>query len=178
MSKSPTAVVKEKFGEKAKLVAALAPFTGDEGLWVPRVNQSKGLERVSNAKLLKLYRVLSAVKEKFGTRTKLVDAICELERRAKDDGYKSRLGAYPVPRLYDHYVASARRAGVKVVPLPNLLAGAASSAAKPAPREAAEKAPAKKKPAAAKASASAKPAKSAGPAKASGSKAGAKKTGR
>src|SRR3954464_9194967 len=104
MSKSPAVVMKEKYGEKSKLVAALAPFTGDEGLWVARVNESKGLERVSNAKLLKLYRVFSAVKEKFGSRLKLVDAICDLEKRAKDPGYKARLTEYPVPRLYDLYV--------------------------------------------------------------------------
>ena len=43
------------------------------------------------------------MKEKFGTRAKLIDAICELEKRAKDEGYKARLGSYPVPRLWDMY---------------------------------------------------------------------------
>jgi hypothetical protein len=175
MSKSPTAVVKEKFGEKAKLVAALAPFTGDEGLWVKRVNETKGLERVSSAKLLRLYRVFSAVKEKFGSRSKLVDAICELEKRSKDEGYKSRLGAYAVPRLYDLYVATARRAGVKVAPLPGLLGGGAGTAPKAALAEKAEKAPAKTKPAHAKASAST--AKAASKPKAAAPKSAAKRSG-
>ena len=102
MNKSPSATVKEQFGDKAKLVAALGPFTNDD-LWVKRVNEKKGLERVSNAKLLKLFNVLTAVKDKFGTRFKLVDAICEVEKRAKDEGYKKRLLEYPVPRLYDLY---------------------------------------------------------------------------
>ena len=102
MNKSPSATVKEQFGDKAKLVAALGPFTNDD-LWVKRVNETKGLERVSNAKLLKLFNVLTVVKDKFGTRSKLVDAICEVEKRAKDEGYKKRLLAYPVPRLYDLY---------------------------------------------------------------------------
>jgi hypothetical protein len=112
MQKSPSAVVKEKFGDKAKLVAALGPLTQDD-LWLSRVNEKKGLGRVSNAKLLRLHRLLSEVKEKFGTRTKLVDAVCDLEKRAKDEGYKQRLLAYPVPRLYDLYRALAKRTGTQ-----------------------------------------------------------------
>lgn len=117
MSKSPAAIVKQQFGDKAKLVAALAPLT-HEDLWVGRVNEAKGLARVSNAKLLRLFGILSAVKEKFGTRLKLVDAICEIEKRTQDEGYKKRLSTYPVPRLYDAYRAAARRAGIAVEPKP------------------------------------------------------------
>ncbi len=91
------------------------------------MNDTKGLARVSNAKLLKLFNVLSAVKEKFGNRSKLIDAICEIEKRVKDEGYKSRLQAYAVPRLYDLYRSAARRVGIAVEPL-----------VKPAPRAAAK----------------------------------------
>jgi len=119
MNKSPAAIVKNHFGDKAKLVAALGPFTHDD-LWTPRLNEKKGLGRVSNAKLLRLFNVLSAVKEKFGNRFKLVDAICEIEKRAKDEGYKKRLLAHPVPRLFDLYRSAARRAGVAVDALPAL----------------------------------------------------------
>jgi len=108
--KSPLATLKDKFGDKAKLVAELEKLTKDEGLWVNRVNASKGLAHVSNAKLLKLQATFAAVKEKFGTRAKMIDAICELEKR-KDEGFKTRLGAYPVPRLWDMYKSSAKRAG-------------------------------------------------------------------
>lgn len=144
MQKSPAAIVKEKFGDKAKLVAALGPLTQDEDLWLSRVNPKKGLERVSNAKLLRLHRVLSEVKEKFGTRTKLVDAVCDLEKRAKDEGYKKRLLAYPVPRLFDLYRALAKRTGVKVEggPKPRVKAEGKTSAAA-APRAATAKAEAK-----------------------------------
>ena len=133
MSKSPAATVKEQFGDKAKLVAALGPFTNDD-LWVKRVNETKGLSRVSNAKLLRLFNVLSAVKDKFGNRFKLVDAICEIEKRAKDEGYKKRLLAYPVPRLYDLYRSAAHRAGIAVpssVPAARTPAKAEASAAEP-----------------------------------------------
>lgn len=109
--KSPLAAVKEKFEQKQKLVDAIEKFAKDGDLWLSRVNAKKGLAHVSNAKLLRLHETFSAVKEKFGTRAKMIDAICELEKRAKDEGYKARLGKFPVPRLWDMYKSAAKRAG-------------------------------------------------------------------
>jgi hypothetical protein len=110
--KSPLAIVKDKFGDKAKLVEAVKAFVGED-LWVGRTNHdrggSRGLENVSNAKLLRLHAVFTEVKEKFGTRAKLVDAILDAEKRTKDAGFRSRLEAYPVPRLYDLYKGSQKR---------------------------------------------------------------------
>ena len=128
--KTPLSTIKDKFGDKAKLVAELETLAKDDDLWVARVNKDKGLAHVSNAKLLKLQATFAAVKEKFGTRAKMIDAICELEKR-KDDGYKARLGNYPVPRLWDMYKSVAKRSGA-----------AAKSAAgeKPAKKPAAKKA--------------------------------------
>jgi hypothetical protein len=161
MQKSPAAIVKEKFGDKAKLVAALSPLTEDD-LWLPRVNKNKGLERVSNAKLLRLHRVLSEVKDKFGSRGKLIDAVCDLEKRTKDEGYKKRLGEYPVPRLYDHYRALAKRTsaadGAKARGK-----GTAEAAALKASRADAAKSSSEAKPSSAKAEAGSK--KKAAPAK-------------
>jgi len=114
-TKTPLARVKEQFGDKEKLVAAVEKL-GGEDLWVARTNENKGLAHVSNAKLLRLHRLLSEVKEKFGTREKLVDAILELEKRTKDAGYKQRLSAWPVPRLYDTYRSTAKRHGVASAP--------------------------------------------------------------
>lgn len=133
MKKTPLALVKDKHGDKAKLVAAVEKFTSED-LWVGRTNQNKGLAHVSNAKLLRLLDVFTAVKEKFGTRAKLIDAIAELEKRTKDAGYKTRLEAYPVPRLWDMYKSASKRSG----------------SAAPKAEGAAKKAPAKKAPAAKK----------------------------
>lgn len=108
MAQSPIAIVKAKFGDKAKLVAAVTAFT-TEDLWLARTNTDKGLARVSNAKLLRLHATFTAVKEKFGSRAKLIDAVLDAEKRTKDDGYKARLSDYPVPRLYDHYLSVTRR---------------------------------------------------------------------
>jgi hypothetical protein len=120
MKKSPLAIVKDKFGEKKKLVEAVKALATEE-LWLGRTNADrdggdKGLERVSNAKLLKLHETLTTVKEKFGTRAKLIDAILETEKRTKDAGYKSRLEAHPVPRLFDHYRSAKKRAGAHAAP--------------------------------------------------------------
>jgi hypothetical protein len=107
-TKTPLALVKEKFGDKAKLVEALEKLTG-EALWVSRTNKDKGLAHVSNAKLLRLHATFTTVKEKFGTREKLIDAILELEKRSKDTGLRQRLLGWPVPRLYDTYKSAAKR---------------------------------------------------------------------
>ena len=136
--KNPLAAIKDKFENKAKLVSELEKITKDEDLWVSRLNSNKGLAHVSNAKLLKLQATFAAVKAKFGTRAKLIDAICDIEKRVKDEGYKARLGAYPVPRLWDMYNSAAKRAGAG--------AKAAEKAAKrPAPKKAAAKAGGTKK---------------------------------
>ncbi|MCU0691370.1 MAG: hypothetical protein MUF54_08210 [Polyangiaceae bacterium] len=108
MKKTPQEVVKDRFGDKQTLVEALRKFT-NEDLWVNRLNAEKGIEHVSNAKLLRLHDTFSAVKEKFGNRFKLIDAILELENRSKDQGYRGRLERFPVPRLFDMYNSAARR---------------------------------------------------------------------
>jgi hypothetical protein len=141
---SPLLTVREKFGDKAKLVAELEKFTKDDDLWVSRENRNKGLAHASNAKLLRLHRTFTEVKEKFGSRAKLIDAICEVEKRTKDEGFKKRLGAYPVPRLWDMYRSAARRAGAAAPsaeksPRPAKKVAAKKVAAKAAPKKTAAK---------------------------------------
>lgn len=140
--KSPLDLVKEKFGDKEKLVAALEKLTGED-LWVSRTNKDKGLAHVSNAKLLRLHATFTEVKEKFGTREKLIDAILEIEKRTKDAGYRQRLSAWPVPRLYDAYKSTAKRHA----PAPREAKAAAEPAAKAASAKAAKKTAAAAKPA-------------------------------
>jgi len=109
--KSPLAIVKQKFGDKAKLVEAVKALA-TEDLWMGRTSadrgSDRGLEHVSNAKLLRLHGIFSEVKEKFGTRAKLIDEVLVAENRTKDAGFKKRLEAYPVPRLYDMYKSAKK----------------------------------------------------------------------
>src|SRR5882762_6935707 len=110
--KSPLALVKEEFGDKEKLVAAVRKLA-EQDLWVARENSEKGLAHVSNAKLIRLFRIFTEVKEKFGTRAKLIDAILDVEKRTKDAGYKTRLEKFPVPRLYDVYKSALKRSSAE-----------------------------------------------------------------
>jgi hypothetical protein len=117
-NKGPLAIVKERFGDKGKLVEAVKELASEE-IWLARTNLdqggSRGIENVSNAKLLRLHATLSVVKEKFGSRTKLVDAVLALENRVKDTGFRGRLEAYPVPRLYDRWKSLDKRARAQKV---------------------------------------------------------------
>jgi len=111
--RSPLTIVKEKFGDKAKLVEAVKALT-TEDLWLGRTNQDRGgdrgLERVSNAKLLKLHAVLSTVKEKFGSRDKLIAAIGSVERKATDKDYLAKLDTFSLPHLLELATSQQRRA--------------------------------------------------------------------
>lgn len=130
-AKAPHAAVKEKFGDKAKLVAELEKLTGDD-LWVSRTNKEKGLAHVSNSKLLRLHATFTEVKEKFGTRDKLVDAILQAENRAKDAGLRQKLSEWPVPRLFDAYKSATKRKAAATAASSSAGARAPKDPAKPA----------------------------------------------
>ena len=108
MKKSPLTQVKETFTDKSGLVAAVKALATND-LWLTRPLEGKGLEHVSNSKLLKLHETLSAVKTKFGTRTALIDAIVKAEQREKDTGYPARLAKFTTPRLWDTYKAASKK---------------------------------------------------------------------
>jgi hypothetical protein len=139
--KAPHAAVKETFGDKAKLVAALEKLTGDD-LWVSRTNKDKGLAHVSNSKLLRLHATFTEVKQKFGTRDKLVEAILQVEDRAKDTGLRQKLSEWPVPRLFDAYKSANKRKAAAAAKDSSTTARAAASKdpAKPAPKASTAKA--------------------------------------
>jgi hypothetical protein len=153
--KSPLAIVKEKFGDKTKLVEAVKAF-GTEELWLGRTSADnaggagRGLQHVSNAKLIRLHAVFTAVKEKFGTRAKLVEEILAAQKRSKDGDLKKKLETYPVPRLFDLYKSvskSAKAAEAKLAPKAEKAApkaevkAAPKAEAKPAPKAEAKAAP-------------------------------------
>jgi hypothetical protein len=96
----PLGRVKGQFEDKAKLVSAVQALA-TPALWLDRVSADKGLAKISNTKLLRLHAVLSRAKQEFGSRDKLIGAVLSLGKRAGDEGYKSRLAGYPLPRLLD-----------------------------------------------------------------------------
>lgn len=109
MKKSPLAQVKDRFENKKKLVDAVRALATKD-LWIDRVEEDKGLEHVSNEKLLHLHDVLTAVKKEFGTRAKLIDALLAAEKRTKDKGLRDRFEKQSTPRLYDAMRAAQKRA--------------------------------------------------------------------
>jgi len=109
MKTPPIKAVKDRFGDKEKLVAAVKSLATEE-LWLDRVSAVKGLEKISNAKLLRLHEILTRVKKEFGSRGKLVEAILALLKRGKDAGLRSKLEASPTPQLVDLHDAATRRA--------------------------------------------------------------------
>ena len=115
MSKSPLQIIKERFGDdptqaKAKLVEAVKKAAGKDLLLEGRLNESKGLERVSNKKLLHLEQVLEAVAKDVGSRDKLISELAELAGRGKDEAYKASLATGSTPRLWDQLQAARGRA--------------------------------------------------------------------
>ncbi len=109
MKTPPLKAVKDRFGDKQKLVDAVKGLATDD-LWLGRVNDEKGLESVSNSKLLRLHDTLTRVKKEFGSRAKLIDSILTLSKRNKDAGLRSSLEKYPTPRLVDLQMSATRRA--------------------------------------------------------------------
>ncbi len=142
--KTPLQFVKDRFGDKAKLVAEVQKFVTDD-LWVNRTSAAKGLEHVSNAKLLRLHAIFTEVKEKYGTRAKLIDAILSEVKRPKDLGYRALLEKHPVPRLLDQLKSALKRNRAAA---PAKVEAPAKKPAKAAAKPVAKKVPAKKKPAA------------------------------
>jgi len=120
MKKSPVSLVKERFETKEKLVAAVQKLATQD-LWLDRVSTVKGFALVSNAKLVRLHDTLTDAKKRFGSRDKLVNAILDVTKRAKDKGYAAKLAAYPLPQLLDLHDSaskSAKRAEAKAKAAP------------------------------------------------------------
>ena len=108
----PIGRVKGAFESKAKLVSAVQALA-TPALWLDRVSADKGLAKVSNGKLLRLHAALSRAKEQFGSRDKLIGAVLTLGKRTGDEGYKSRLAGYPLPRLLDLHDSLSRSSAAR-----------------------------------------------------------------
>ena len=115
MAKTPIQIVKERFSDKAGLVKAVQGLMGGE-LSIDRLNADKGLDSVSNKKLLHLHDVLSQVKKDFGSRDKLIKAIADGAKKAKDADYAKSLEGIPTPRLFELYRSGQARSKKRAQP--------------------------------------------------------------
>jgi hypothetical protein len=105
--KTPLAQVNETFGGKDKLVEKLAGLLESDE---PKEELRKRLLGVANNKLLHLHEVASMVKEKYGSRGKLLDAAAQALGRTKDKDYLAKLESYSTAKLLDVTLMAERRA--------------------------------------------------------------------
>jgi hypothetical protein len=110
--RSPLAEVTERFGSKEALVKEIEKLTSKKDFLVEKFSE-KGIERVSNSKLLRLHRLVTEVSDEFANRAALVDAYLELKHRSKDEPYREKLMTYTLGRLYDMYQVAQRKAPQK-----------------------------------------------------------------
>jgi hypothetical protein len=160
--KTPLELVNEEHGGKEKLVDKILgslEAEGDED----KADLKRRLLAASNKKLLRLAETARALKEKYGSKEKLVATVAGALGRAKDSDFVQRLESMTQGRLLDMARALGRRG-----PMP---APQAKAAAAPKPKVATPKPKAEPK---AKAKAAAKPATKAKAAKPAAKKAPAK----
>ena len=107
-SRHPRGALTEQFGSKEALAKKLAPAIarGDQDTDV----LTKELTTASNAQLLRLHEATEELKEKYGSREKLIAAIGAAENKAKDKDYLAKLDSYSLPQLLDLAASAERRA--------------------------------------------------------------------
>lgn len=107
-SKPPLAIVKERFGTKDNLVNEVVDLLNP-----PKKERDLTRERLrtaANSKLLRLHRILTEVKEQFGSKEKLVEAILVLEGHQRDEDRRNKLLSYSPGRLLDLHRRYAKKA--------------------------------------------------------------------
>ena len=99
LPRHPKARLAKLHGSKADLAKSLAGslVIGDEDSG----SVSERLSKASNAQLLRLQKVVDAVKAKYGSREKLIAAIGTAQNKSNDKDYLAKLATYPLPHLLD-----------------------------------------------------------------------------
>lgn len=101
MKKSPLQQVRDQFGSKQELVERLLPLVdrlqADEG----DAEFARRLGTASNKQLLRMWAVEAAVKEKFGSRDGLLDAVVKAKFGKENSEYRTALTRLTKARLLD-----------------------------------------------------------------------------
>jgi hypothetical protein len=94
---TPLQQVNKDHGGKDKLVDKLVDLLdrGDED----KASFRRRLLAAPNSKLLRLHNTVNEIKERFGSRDGLVDALLGLMNRAKDGDYRAKLQSLTPVRL-------------------------------------------------------------------------------
>lgn len=140
MKKSPMQQVKDNFGDRASLVDELVKSVDKQRGDSSSDDVKSRLMGLSNAKLLRLYRVEQVVRESYGDRDKLEQAIVEARTTAgmtAADNFKAKLATYSKARLVD--MTNMRVGEKKIRPEVERPKTKKKAAPKPAPEKAAAK---------------------------------------
>jgi hypothetical protein len=108
---TPFQKVQKQHGGKEQLVDKITDVLerGEEG----KDELKQRLQSSSNTKLLRLLETATELKDRFGTKEKLVDAILAKMGRKQDGDYRTKLLAWSPGRLLDLHRAKDRAAKAK-----------------------------------------------------------------
>jgi hypothetical protein len=104
----PLARLKAAHGTKEGLVGTLVEPLTRAGEDADALRSR--LLKASNQQLLRLAKAVETVTKKYGSRSKLVEALGKAYGAAKDKDYLAKLEGYSLPKLLDLVVAAERRA--------------------------------------------------------------------
>jgi hypothetical protein len=97
---TPLAQVKRLHSSKEGLIEALAGDlareTGDS-----KDSVKERLAGAPNTKLLRLHQALTSLRDKYGSKDKLIQALSQARGHGKDRDYAAKLQTYSIPRLLD-----------------------------------------------------------------------------
>lgn len=100
VKETPLATVKRLHGSKEALVNSLvADLAKDSDESEAELKQR--FMTVSNKKLLRLASSLETIRDKYGSKEKLVEAVSAAQGKSKDQDYKNKLHSYSIHRLLD-----------------------------------------------------------------------------
>lgn len=105
---TPLQAVKRRFGSKDQLVDSIVEAA--RGASEEIADAKERLKTQSNKKLLRIAEVTETVKQDYGSRDKLVEALSSALGRAKDSDYVNKLRTFSNARLLDMKRAADRRA--------------------------------------------------------------------
>lgn len=106
--RTPAIIVREKFGSKEALVGEVKKIFDKTDIFVDKLSPHKPLEFVSNKKLLRLYEMAQEVKERFGSRKKLVEQYFKISGETVSDKRREKLMSMTLGRLLDMYRRAER----------------------------------------------------------------------
>ncbi len=108
VKETPLAKVKRLHGSKEKLVETVVDMLGKESSDESPAELKARLSAASNQKLLRLHASLVEIKDKYGSKDQLVQALCDAKGKGKDGDYVSKLGSYSIHRLLDMMRSASR----------------------------------------------------------------------